>query len=230
MMRRLKIVAMLALACVVGARPVTAQKRGTSPSLDTTATWYRRQREWLAGGTAYTDTPLRAALLALPSRDAAATQGALLGFELNDVSARPLAPQDTAMVRQLLGLAANRGSRWPTRSVVGADGVLAVWTLATRDTALARAALKRMMEAGPEESPPAAVALLEDRMRARSGRKQLYGTQLSRMSTGDVTPLPIEDVAHLALRRDGAELPPLEQSLCAARTAARAVQSGRGRP
>ncbi len=220
MMRRLAIVPILLLACVIGSKPSGAQRarRRDCAPLDTTASWFRRQREWMVGGGAWSDTTLRQALLALPSHDAAAAQGALLGFELN-AAPRPLAAQDSAMIRQLLALASKRGSVWPTRSVVGADGVLAVWTLATRDTALARAALKRMMEAGPDESPPAAVALLEDRARTQAGRKQLYGTQLQRSASGAIAPVPIEDLAHLAMRRDGAELPPLEQSLCAARSA-----------
>ena len=118
---------------------------------------------------------------------------------------------------KLKTLTANRGSVWPTRSVLGARGVLALWTLAGRDTLLARSALRRMMEAGPDESPPAAVAIMEDRQRVRRGRKQLYGTQLHPNTDGVLEPFPIEDEAHLDLRRDGAALPPLAQSLCAAR-------------
>ena len=53
-----------------------------------------------------------------------------------------------------------------------------MWLLASRGSALAPVALHRMMEAGPEESPPAAVAVLEDRLRIANGRKQIYATQL----------------------------------------------------
>jgi hypothetical protein len=74
-----------------------------------------------------------------------------------------------------------------------------------------------MMEAGPEESPPAAVAMLEDRLRVRAGRKQLYGTQLVRGASGELEPAPMEDPKHVELRRDAAGLPPMQQSLCAAR-------------
>ena len=107
-------------------------------------------------------------------------------------------------------------SAWPTKSVVGAEGVWAVWVLAAQDTLLARAALHRMMEAGPEESPPAAVAMLEDRLRVASGRKQIYGTQLVKAADGKLEPAPLEDPKHVDLRRDAAGLPPLAQSLCAA--------------
>ena len=91
-----------------------------------------------------------------------------------------------------------------------------MWVLAGQDTSLARAALHRMMEAGPEESPPAAVAILEDRLRIASGRKQIYGTQLVKSADGKLEPAPLEDPKHVDLRRDAAGLPPLAQAMCAA--------------
>lgn len=231
MMRRVGIAIMLLLASAVAGRPARAQsarsgaRAGTCPRVDTSATWYRRQREWMGAGAAFSDSTMRAALLALPAFSNAATSGALLGFEFVDDRATPVTSSDSAMIARLVALGGQRGSVWPTRSVVGSEGVLAVWSLAGHDTTLARIALKRMMEAGPDESPPSAVALLEDRMRVRAGRKQLYGTQLrvtaaaTPAGRADVQPLPIEDTLHLAIRRDGAELPPLAQSLCAARSA-----------
>jgi hypothetical protein len=226
-------VAALLLLCVSAGMEVKAQETAC-PRIDSTASWFVRQRAWLQQGSAgWTDTAFRAALLAVPAFDRAAAQGALLGFEFADERARPVAAADSAMIARLIVLGSQRGSVWPTRSVVGADGVLAVWALAGRDTALARIALKRMMEAGPDESPPAAVALLEDRMRVRAGRKQLYGTQVRRIARINsrgrylVEPLATEDPAHLALRRDGAELPPLAQSLCVARSAAASAAADR---
>ncbi len=64
------------------------------------------------------------------------------------------------------------------------------------------------------------MAVLEDRLRLLSGRKQIYGTQLRRTASG-LTLAPIEDSAHVDLRRDAADLPPLAQALCAARATAR---------
>lgn len=222
-------VTLLPLLGALAASPAVAQRtsaakpmRGASPACaiaDTTASWHQRQRAWLdETRAAWTDTTWRQALLATPASGASAT-GALMGYEVVGHAPPVAARGDSAMIAQLRTLAATRGSIWPTRSVVGARGVLAVWALAARDTTLARLALKRMMEAGPDESPPAAVAILEDRQRLRAGRKQLYGTQLAPDATGALSPLPIEDTPHLAVRRDGAELPPLAQSLCAARTA-----------
>jgi len=99
--------------------------------------------------------------------------------------------------------------------VVGASGVRAVWLIARGDSGLAPTVLHRMMEAGPDESLPADVAVLEDALRLRAGRKQLYGTQLM-ASTSGLIAAPIEDSAHVDLRRGAAWLPPLDQALCAA--------------
>lgn len=254
-MRRASFAVMLLLASVAGVRPARAQAtRGSAkvtgaraskasgasrargdacPLPDTTATWYRRQRAWMLDGATYSDTAFRSALLAVPVFNRDEPSGALLGFEFDDSERAPVTPADAAMISRLVALGAQRGSVWPTRSVVGSEGVLAVWSLAGRDTTLARVALKRMMEAGPDESPPAAVALLEDRLRLRAGRKQLYGTQVravpstTRGAAPSIAMLPVEDTAHLALRRDGAELPPLAQSLCAARSASARAAAAR---
>jgi hypothetical protein len=94
--------------------------------------------------------------------------------------------------------------------------VRAVWIVAQRDTALQRTVLHRMMESGPDEALAADVAVLEDRVRLQSGRKQLYGSQL-RMVGGKLVPAPIEDSAHVDMRRDAAGLPPLREALCAGR-------------
>ena len=198
-----------------------ASAKGGCPAPDTTAGWFTRQRAWLDEKSAtWSDDKLRAALLTVGDVSSS-SRGALLGYELADGSVGAPTKSDSALIASLLKLASDRGSTWPTKSVVGARGVLGVWALAAKDTTFARAALHRLMEAGPDESPPAAVAILEDRQRVRAGRKQLYGTQLQKSAAGTWGPLPIEDEAHLALRRDGAELPPLAQSLCAANSAKR---------
>jgi hypothetical protein len=128
----------------------------------------------------------------------------------------PLGPTAPAMIEQLKKLASTRGSEWPTKSIVGAAGVHAVYLLAQTDTGLGRSVLHRMMEAGPTESPAADVATFEDRLRLVWGRKQIYGTQF-RMENGSVVLSPMEDSAHADLRREGAALPPFALGLCFAR-------------
>lgn len=181
---------------------------------DTTAGWFQQQRQWLSDAKHdWSDDQFRNALLSAAGLVAKplTTQ---LGVQRADKPS--IGPSDTAIVSRLRTLAATRGSAWPTRSVVGAAGVRAVWILAQGDTALQRVALHRMMESGPDEALPADVAVLEDRVRLQSNRKQLYGSQL-RMVNGRLAPAPIEDSAHVDMRRDAAGLPPLRQAMCSLR-------------
>jgi len=211
-------VAGMAVALATTALPAQSSAGRCAP-LDTTAKWYAKQRQWADDSKhSWSNDSLRTALIhaAGLDTDPKAGAGALLGYEI--VGTTPTAPQGDAVgaIATLRGLAQNRGSAWPTKSVVGAQGVRAVWLLASRDSALARVALHRMMEAGPEESPPAAVAVLEDRLRIANGRKQLYATQLVKSADGKLEPAPVEDPKHVDLRRDAAGLPPLAQAICAA--------------
>ena len=217
MSTRLMAVVMTLAAAPLGAQ---ASKSRACPGIDTTAHWYVKQRAWADDSRhAWSNDSLRTVLMHAAGLDANpdAGAGALLGYEI--VGVTPNAPSSDAAsaIAGLRTLAQTRGSTWPTKSVVGAAGVRAVWLLASQDTSLARAALHRMMEAGPEESPPAAVAILEDRLRITSGRKQIYGTQLVKAADGKLEPAPLEDAKHVDLRRDAAGLPPLAQSICAAR-------------
>lgn len=185
--------------------------------VDTTAAWYTKQRAWAdERAHAWSDDAFRAALTTTAGLDAASLP-VQLGWEIQGAESPSAMTADSAMRARLLGLATTRGSVWPTKSIVGAAGTRAVWLLAQRDTALMRASLKRMMEAGPEESNAADVAMLEDRLRLVSGRKQLYATQFRAGPGGQLVLAPMEDSAHVDLRREDAGLPPFEVSVCLAR-------------
>ena len=209
------------LAVVVAgsfAMPLAAQRGGARSCAgpDTTAQWYRDQRAAMDDSRRnWSSDTLRERLLGAAGIDPAVPLAAQWGWQVDGraPATGPDVEGGVSRLRQVLR--AGRGSAWPTRSVVGAAGVRAVWILVQQDTALERAALHRMMEAGPEESLPADIAVLEDRVRALSNRKQLYGTQLSRVN-GRVIVMPIEDSAHVDLRREAAGLPPLRQAVCAA--------------
>ena len=197
------------LALVLSSTSLAAQ-RCTPP--DTTAGWFSRQRVWLSEAKHdWSDDAFRSALLAAAGIDASRPLAAQLGIQ-HDGDA-PSVASDTVVLAKLRTLAATRGSTWPTRAVVGAAGVRSVWLIAQRDTALQRIVLHRMMESGPDEALAADVAVLEDRVRLQSGRKQLYGSQLRAMG-GKLVPAPIEDSAHVDMRRDAAGLPPLRSALC----------------
>lgn len=212
---RLASLALAVVAVTFASLPTLAQRaaRSCTPP-DTTAAWFQQQRQWLSDERHdWSDDELRNALLSAAGL-MATPLAAQRGVQRPDEP--PIGTSDTAVLARLRTLAATRGSAWPTRSVVGASGVRAVWILAQQDTALQRIALHRMMESGPGEALPADVAVLEDRVRLQSGRKQLYGSQL-RTVNGMLAPAPIEDSAHVDMRRDAAGLPPLSQALCAAR-------------
>lgn len=209
------------LACVALAVAIAAPLRATAQRAnractppDTTSPWFRQQRQWLSDEKHdWSDDEFRKGLLGAAGLMATAPTTQLGAQRLDEPS---IGTSDTTVLSRLRTLAGTRGSAWPTRSVVGASGVRAVWILAQRDTALQRVALHRMMESGPDEALPADVAVLEDRVRLQSGRKQLYGSQL-RMLNGRLTPAPIEDSAHVDMRREGAGLPPLRQAMCSLR-------------
>jgi uncharacterized protein DUF6624 len=177
--------------------------------------WVKRQAEFFDESKHdWTNDSLRTALLDAAGLKVPLRVPVQFGVRVEGSDSTPPAGA-AAMVEALRKLASTRGSTWPTKSVVGAAGTHAVYLLVGLDTALAKAALHRMMEAGPVESPAADVATLEDRLRLLAGRKQIYGTQF-RNTDGKVELAPMEDSAHADLRREGASLPPFKLGLCMA--------------
>jgi hypothetical protein len=191
--------------------------------VDSAARWFVKQREWLDDSKAtWSNDTLRTWLVRAAHIESGKPLSVQMGWEIEEgVVALPMTGE-SAVISQLQALASTRGSVWPTKSVVGASGVRAVWLLAHVDTALTRSALKRMMEAGPEESNAADVATLEDRLRLQSGRKQIYGTQFRVGAGGKLVLAPMEDSAHVDLRREDAGLPAFTMSACLAQKAASA--------
>ena len=178
--------------------------------------WVKRQAEFFDETKHdWANDSLRTALLAAAGITAPLKAPVQFGVHVEGSDAGAPAGA-AAMIEALNKLAATRGSTWPTRSVVGAAGTHAVFVLASLDTGLGRAALHRMMEAGPAESPAADVATLEDRLRLVWGRKQIYGTQFRRGADGKIKLAPMEDSAHADLRREDAGLPPFKLGLCMA--------------
>lgn len=201
----------LALAAQPGPKPATCDRP------DTTAEWYRRQRDWwlLDERRDWSNDSLRVELLAGAAElgPPAAPFPVQYGAEVPESGAGSPSSRVLAIRAALQAMAKRR--EWPSRAAVGPAGVRAAWLIAQGDSALATAALHRMMESGPGESSPADVAVAEDRLRLARGRKQLYASQLRPEGTGWV-PAPTEDPAHVDLRRDAAGLPPLAVALCRA--------------
>jgi len=216
MIARQASAAITVLLCLAASTRAMGQRAARSCAVpDTSAEWAKRQREWLADARHdWSDDAFRGALLTAAGMDASHAMPLQLGAQ-RETGVMP-ATVDTTMLARLRTLAGTRGSTWPTRGIVGAAGVRAVWVLAQTDTALQRTVLHRMMESGPDEALAADVGVLEDRVRLQSGRKQLYGSQL-RTIDGKLVPAPIEDSAHVDMRRDAAGLPSLRQAICVAR-------------
>jgi len=224
-MKRSLLAMTLSLAAIpaVGAQgkkksdsPVDA-KAGQDCRIVATAPWGKRQAEWFdESAPAWTNDTLRTALLRAAGITAPLTPPVQIGVQVAGQS-RPLGDGADEMLAQLKALASTRGSAWPTKSVVGAAGVHAVYLLVERDSVLSRSALRRLMEAGPAESPAVDVATLEDRVRIQAGRKQLYGTQFRVDDRGAIVLAPMEDSAHADLRREDAGLPPFALGLCLAK-------------
>lgn len=117
---------------------------------------------------------------------------------------------DRANMAWLDSVVARRG--WPGKSLVGLHASSAAFSILQhapqadqeRHLPLVRAA------AAAGEVPGMHLALLEDRVLVRQGRKQIYGTQ-SRCGPGsaDCAVLPIEDPANVNARRASVGLPPL---------------------
>jgi hypothetical protein len=211
MSKALTIVALLALPSAL-----MAQKSPASCQVSKNSPWVKRQMEFFDDSKHdWTNDSLRTALLSAAGLTAPLSAPVNPGYQIEGRES-PLGAGADAMVAQLKALAAQRGSAWPTRSVVGAAGTHAVFILSQRDTGLARAALHRMMEAGPAESPAVDVAVFEDHMRLVWGRKQIYGTQFRVDAKGRVVLAPMEDSAHADMRREDAGLPPFKLGLCLA--------------
>jgi hypothetical protein len=218
--------ASIALVCLAshGALAQNANTRRPSPNraapcaVNPNDAWVKRQAEWFDESKRdWSNDAWRRALLAAAGLETPLTAPVQIGVRVDSRSPALGATADS-MTNELRKLAAVRGSQWPTRSVVGAAGAHAVFLLAARDTAFGRVALHRLMEAGPDESPAADVATLEDQLRLANGRKQLYGTQFENDAAGTIRLRAMEDSSHADLRREGAGLPPFALGLCLAKT------------
>lgn len=171
-----------------------------------------------AGRRVEPDTALRAELLRRVAADQAVRKqfddalregkqpGSALAARMRDV--------DTENTRWLGQIVARRG--WPGRSIVGADGADAAWTLvqhADADTAFQARVLPmldRAYHAG--EATGQQVALLTDRVATARHEPQVYGTQVD-LVAGRAVLKPIRDSANVDARRATVGLPPLREYL-----------------
>lgn len=109
---------------------------------------------------------------------------------------------------------------WPTRELVGDDGVSAALLIIQHNPRLQKPMLKRLLALPAGEVSPSELAYLQDRILTHDGKPQIYGTQVRRADDGKtVTFDPIEDVAHVDERRAKVGLSPLDTYICLTRGA-----------
>ncbi|MFG1704865.1 DUF6624 domain-containing protein [Nonomuraea sp. M3C6] len=102
---------------------------------------------------------------------------------------------------------------WPLVSQVGERAARAAWLLAQHASSSEVQRLFHQVMADAverDEASPRDFAYLEDRVRVRSGRPQLYGTQFHDGLNG-LEPMPIEDPALLDERRAAVGLEPFAE-------------------
>lgn len=94
---------------------------------------------------------------------------------------------------------------WPTEARAGADGAEAAWLVAQHAIGLpdfqrrCLASIEAAADAGAV--PRWQAAYLDDRIRTYEGRPQRYGTQFDWDEAGQMSPLPIDDIDTVDIRR-----------------------------
>ena len=121
---------------------------------------------------------------------------------------------------------------WPGRSLVGDEAAGAAFMIVQHSIGepdFMRASLGLMRDVaarGDMDAVP--VAMLEDRIRDYEGNRQIYGTQFDWDAGNRMSPKPIEDEAHVDVRRARVGLPPLADAIAEMR--ARVAASGEQPP
>ena len=189
------------LLCVLA-----ASARAQCPEPDTTAKWARVLRAWQSEkGLQWSNDSLRRQLLEAERADQA--ERAQIGQRANDSTyVRTLIRADSARALWLESVMRTIGL--PTKKLVGPRGSDAALLIAQHNGWLLPSVLELARKAGPGQTSPALVALMEDRLRVQRGQRQVYGSQFTLMPNGVYTFEPVEDVAHLEERRASAGLVP----------------------
>jgi hypothetical protein len=223
----LSVFALLGATSHVPAQIMAPAKTCDRP--DTAAAWYKTQRDWWALDAKHdwSNDSLRTALLAAARNlETASMKGSFpiqLGVMVTPAAAPRSGAVDAAQIEALRAQfrAMAQLRKAPTRSVVGVAGEHAAWLIAGGDSATMVGFTHQLMEAGPDESSAADVAVIEDWLRTMNGRKPIYASQVRivRDAKGqmELQPIPTEDLAHVDIRRENAALPPLAFALCAAK-------------
>ena len=161
------------------------------------------------------DKELRDRLVAMATNDSVVRERLAADGSLFEGYHPEMQAVHDANAAELETILAERG--WPTRTMVGDDGVEAAWRIVQHAIAwpdLLRRVLPLLEAAAVNGDLPAwQPAFLSDRIRTFEGRAQLYGTQFDWDENGEMSPLPIEDPAGVDARRLQIGLPPLAEAI-----------------
>jgi hypothetical protein len=164
------------------------------------------------------DESLEKALLDMEARDQAVRSELTAAGSLNDAYHPRLEEAHRANSSRLRQIIAVFG--WPGLALVGEKGAKAAWRIALHSYGepdfmrQCRDAIRIASEVG--DVPRWQFAIIDDRIRVYEGRAQHYGTQL-RAGPNGLEPHPIENEERVDTMRLQAGLPPLAQTLAAAR-------------
>jgi hypothetical protein len=104
---------------------------------------------------------------------------------------------------------------WPGKSLVGGQGATDAWLLvqhADKDREFQQRCLDQMKKLPPGEVDPRDTAYLTDRILVGTGKKQIYGTQIT-YQDGKLIPSPIDKPDDVDERRKAIGLEPLDEYL-----------------
>ena len=197
------------VTCVIAS---VAGAQDTKCPIDSAAPWAVVSRTWSREtGATWSNDSLRRALIALEHRDQEPRRE--FGQRVGDTTyLRLLIKLDQETSAEVKGILDQFGL--PTKSMVGAAGVTALFLVVQHSATLQQRVLDLAKRTPEGELPPSSLAMLEDRVLAKSGRPQVYGTHFNIASNGLAKFAPIADPRDVAVRRERAGLPPLDVYLC----------------
>ena len=136
------------------------------------------------------------------------------GFQSKEMEAqwRAIARKDSVNLRKIRDILDTYG--WLGKDVAGSQGNATLFLVIQHaDLAIQEKYLPMMREAVKNDKAQAShLALLEDRVALRQGKKQIYGSQIARNpKTGAYYVQPLEDPENVDKRRAEVRLPPLSE-------------------
>ena len=216
---RFSLIAILAVIAVAPCA-LTAQQSAADSIVaacmarDTSTAWQRVSAEWgMERPGSWSNDSLRRVLVEMAEADQAVRPATGIADSMkNPAFVRRMAVRDSIDLVKLREIVRRFG--WPTKSMVGAKGASAAFLVAQHNPAFQEEVLRLMLALPQGEYQGAELAMLEDRVRAYSGRPQRYGTQLKPPTATGVEFYPIDSISRLDSRRAAAGLPPMSVYLC----------------